>query len=317
MKNWIKGMRDVFFSALYEVAKKDKKIILISSDTGAICLDDFKKHMPNQIVNVGIAEQNMIGLAAGLAMMGKVVYCYAIIPFITMRCFEQIRVDICCMNLNVNLVGIGAGFDYSTLGPTHHGIEDIALMRVLPGLSVLSPSDSVMAGKMAKFSARIPGPKYIRLDRTGTPFIHNRKDLKISDGLKEIYRGRDLLIISTGRMVRDAVEVAKGLSGQGISAGVIDLYSLKPVNTKLLIQKLKKYRCVATMEEHFVSGGLGSIILEVLNKTKVEKRMLRIGIENNFCRVYGKREYLLGNNNLSKADIKNRLIGWTKQYTNR
>ncbi|MDP2927793.1 MAG: hypothetical protein Q8N80_03210, partial [Candidatus Omnitrophota bacterium] len=146
MKRWTSGMRDSFFDSLYAIAKRDSKVMLVISDTGAICHDEFKRRLNNRYINVGIAEQNMVGVAAGLAMSGKIVYIYAIVPFVTARCYEQIRVDLCCMNLPVTVVGIGAGFDYSTLGPTHHGYEDIALMSLLPNMIVYSPSDSLMAG---------------------------------------------------------------------------------------------------------------------------------------------------------------------------
>ena len=136
MKRWVVGMRDAFSQTLYDIAKDDRDFVMVTSDTGAICHDEFRKRCPGQYINIGIAEQNMVGVASGLALSGKTVCVYAIVPFATMRCYEQIRVDLCCMNLPVLVVGVGAGFDYSTLGPTHHGTEDIALMRVLPGMSV-------------------------------------------------------------------------------------------------------------------------------------------------------------------------------------
>lgn len=293
-KRWIKGMRDSFFDSLFKVARKDKDLILISADTGAICLDNFKKYLRRQYINVGIAEQNMIGIAAGLALSGKKVYVYAIIPFATMRCYEQIRVDLCCMNLDVTVVGIGAGFDYSTLGPTHHGTEDIALMRVLPGMQVYSPSDSLMAELIAERTAKIKGPKYIRLDRTGFPLVYkNKKDINFKTGFNVLKKGRDLYIISTGRMVLTALTLAEELSRESISAGVIDLFRIKPFKKQELINKIGETKYIITLEEHFVEGGIGDIIAETLWEYNYQGQFKPVGIRNEFCRKYGQREYLL------------------------
>lgn len=313
MKRWIKGMRDAFFDSLFEIAKTNKDIVIVTSDTGAICHDEFKTLLPDQYVNVGIAEQNMIGIAAGLAMTGKIVYSYAIVPFATARCFEQIRVDLCCMDLPVNIVGIGCGFDYSTLGPTHHGTEDITLMRVLPGMTIFSPSDSGIAHSMAEYTAKLPGPKYIRLDRTGIPLIYEKEDVNLEEGLYELQYGDDLLIISTGRMVLTAKKVASRMIENNISAGIIDIFRIHPLNKELLIEKLKKYKKIAVLEEHFITGGLGSAILEFLNNNELDARILRIGIENKFCRVYGKREYLQCENNLDAESIFKRLSEWYRK----
>lgn len=293
-KRWIKGMRDSFFDSLFRVAKRNKDLILISADTGAICLDNFKKYLKKQYINVGIAEQNMIGIAAGLALSGKKVYVYAIIPFATMRCYEQIRVDVCCMNLDVTVVGIGAGFDYSTLGPTHHGTEDIALMRVLPGMEIYSPSDSLMAELVAERASRLKGPKYIRLDRTGFPLIYkSKKDINFKIGFNILKKGKDLYIISTGRMVLTALNVAESLSQNSISVGVIDLFRIKPLERKKLIKEIKKVKKIVTLEEHFVNGGLGEIISKLLWEYGYQGNFKAVGIRDEFCRKYGQREYLL------------------------
>jgi len=311
-KRWIKGMRDAFFDALYELANESRKIILLAADTGAICHDDFKKDLPLQYLNVGIAEQNMIGIAAGLAMLNKVVYCYAIIPFITMRCYEQIRVDLCCMNLNVNLIGVGAGFDYSTLGPTHHATEDINLMRGLPGMKIYSPSDSMMVKSLVQFINKEKGPKYIRLDRTGVPIIYGKNQkFDFSKGLYQLIDGRDLLVISTGRMVFKSLDIIKILRKKyGISAALIDLFRIKPLNRGLLKRILVKYNKIVTLEEHFLTGGIGSSILEFINEEDIDIDCLRIGLKDEFCRFYGNREYLLGKYGITSDNISDKICNW-------
>lgn len=295
MRRWILGMRDTFSDALYDIIKKDKKVILITSDTGAICHDKIKADLPNQYINIGIAEQNMIGVAAGLAMAGKIVYTYAIIPFATMRCYEQIRVDLCCMNLPVTVVGIGAGFDYSTLGPTHHGTEDIALMRTLPGMTIFSPSDSIMVNAIVKMSYGLPGPKYIRLDRTGVPLIYQHLNEDFTKGIAVLRKGGDLCIIATGRMVYNAIRVADELAKHTIKATVVDLYRIKPLAEDLLFKTLNPFGFVVTMEEHFLTGGIGTIVNEVLVRKRKRCHVKNFGIPDKFCRRYdGKRRYLQG-----------------------
>lgn len=295
MKHWISGMRDTFSDILYNIAKKDKRVILVTSDTGAICHDEFRANLPNQYLNIGIAEQNMIGLAAGLALAGKLVYAYALVPFATMRCYEQIRVDLCCMGLPVTVVGVGAGYDYSTLGPTHHGTEDIALMRALPGMTIFSPSDSIMVEAIARMSYELPGPKYIRLDRTGTPLIYQDRNEDFTRGIAVLRTGPDLCIIATGRMVYNALRVSDKLAKHGMSATVIDIYRIKPLAEELIFETIDKFGFIVTMEEHFLTGGIGTIINELLIKKRKRCVVKNFGIPDKFCRQYdGKREYLQG-----------------------
>lgn len=314
MKHWTRGMRDAFFEALYYLAKKDKNLILITSDTGAICHDKFKKELPGQYINIGIAEQNMVGVAAGMAMSGKTVFIYAIVPFVTMRCYEQIRVDLCCMNLPVTIVGIGAGFDYSTLGPTHHGTEDIALMRSLPEMTIYSPSDSVMADLIARIAYAQPGNKYIRLDRQGLPLIYkDKKDIDIPAGFCRLKQGSDLYIIATGRMVYNALQIARKLTAQSISTGVIDLFRIKPLNLTGIWPIIKDVSHLVTLEEHFVTGGIGSVISEVLAGKKKPPAFKPFGIPDQFCRKYGTRDDLQRLNKIDVASVTESIKEWIKR----
>lgn len=314
MKRWVMGMRDSFFSALFNIAKKDKNVILITSDTGAICHDEFRRKLKNQYVNVGIAEQNMIGVAAGLAMAGKVVYVYAIVPFATMRCYEQIRVDLCCMNLPVTVVGIGAGFDYSTLGPTHHGTEDIALMRSLPGMTIYSPADSIMAADLARVTYKEKGPKYIRLDRIGLPLMYEVKDdIDYDKGFNVLKKGKDLYIISTGRMVYSSLQAAKALTKYSIDAGVIDIFKIKPFSEKMFFNVIKKVNYAVTLEEHFIVGGIGSVVGGLLAVRRNVPMFKSIGIPNKFCRCYGTREYLYQHNKIDIHSVVRTIKKWVKK----
>lgn len=286
-------MRDIFFKTLFKQALKDKNIILITSDTGAIYHDQFRKKLKNQYINVGVAEQNMIGIAAGLSLSGKKVYVYGITPFVTLRCYEQIRVDLCFMNLPVTIVGIGAGFDYSTLGFTHHGIEDIAVMRVLPNISIYSPSDDLIAEILAKKSHYKSGPTYIRLDRTGKPLVYkSKKNIEFFKGFSLLKKGKDVCIVATGRMVCNAIEISNNLSKNDLDIGVVDLFRIKPINRKGMWNLLKKYKYVITLEEHCQEGGIKSVIAEIFASKSKAPLVKSFNVSGEICRRYGRREYL-------------------------
>ncbi len=303
-------MRDAFFVSLYETVARDERVVVLTSDTGALVLDALRRDLPQRCINVGIAEENMIGVAAGLAMSGKIVYTYAIVPFVTMRCYEQVRVDVCCQNLPVKMIGVGAGMDYSILGPTHHGTEDIAMMRQLPGMTVLSPSDNRTAATFAFMAYETPGPVYVRLDRTGEPLIHTNTVEDLSAGASVLSTGTDLCIIATGRMVATALDAAKLLSEQSISVGVVDLYRIKPLNAELLSDVINGSKNVITLEEHFITGGIGSAIAELIAERGLNCRFKRVGMPDQFVREYGSREYLRATIGLSVDNITNRLASW-------
>lgn len=314
MDSWIKGMRDFFFQSLFDEAKKNRNVILITADTGAICHDKFKKELSEQYINVGIAEQDMIGVAAGLTMSGKIVYVYAITPFATMRCYEQIRVDLCCMELPVSIVGIGAGLDYSTLGATHHGTEDIALMRLLPAMEIYSPSDNLTAGVLAKVDPQRNKPRYIRLDRTGFPAIYkDENDIDFSKGFSTLKQGKDLYIIATGRMVYKALEIAEKLSDQSISTGVIDLFRIKPFNEKMVWSVIKHAGHLVTLEEHFITGGIGSLVSSMVAVKEDAPLFKPIGIPDQFCKIYGEREYLQKAYGLDADSVEKSIKEWIKK----
>jgi transketolase len=300
-------MRNEFMTSLFDVARNDDSLIVLSSDTGALVLDQFREGLPDRCINVGIAESNMIGMAAGLAMTGKIVYVYAIIPFVTMRCYEQVRVSVCCQDLPVKMVGVGAGVDYSTLGPTHHALEDIALMRLLPGMTILSPCDDVSAAALAKVSYQTPGPTYVRLDRSGQPPVYTDNDVDFTGGLNVLRDGKDICIISTGRIMHTAIKVADELAKASVDASVIDLYRVKPVNLDALNSVISGARRVVTIEEHSVLGGIGSFLAEIIAEQERPQTLMRFGLPDSFCRQYGSREYLHTLNQLDAGSIADRI----------
>ena len=296
-------MRDAFLGELYNIAKADPRVVLVSADFGAPSLDKFRGELSGQFINVGIAEQNMISVAAGLALGGKIVFTYAILPFSTIRCYEQTKVDLCCMDLPVSLVAVGPGYAYDDSGPTHHGLEDIAVMRTLPRMIILSASDSEMATAFAHMAYMAPGPKYIRLDRTSHQVGKQSHDY--SKGFRELRHGEELSIIATGYMVHQALKVADELDKHGVDAGVIDLYRIKPIN-----RDIAKAKRIVTLEEHFLEGGIGGIISEILVDSGQDIRLKRIGLPLEYSFQYGGRERLHELGGLSVGNVTETIVNW-------
>jgi len=304
------SMREAVLDQLYDIFLSDKRAVLVTDDLGSPSIDKFRENLSDRYINVGIAEQNMINVAAGLALGGKIVFTYGIAPFITMRCYEQIKTALCYMNLPVTCLGVGAGYSYDTAGPTHHCIEDIALMSTLPGMTVLCPSDIAMAAALSEYSYETAGPKYIRLDRGGFPIIFDSENHDISDGLTNLRSGRDVTIIATGNMVHQALSVAEKLNVHSIDAGVIDLYRIKPINEDLLISNIKHSKRLVTLEEHFLYGGIGSIILGNLNDNGINIPIKRIGIPDEYFFEYSGRSQLQETCGLDVNSVTRRILEW-------
>lgn len=308
------SLRDAFFNKLYELAKIDRNIVIISADMGAPSLDKFRTDLSSQFINVGIAEQNMVTLATGLALSGKKVYTYAIMPFVSLRCYELIKVDISLMNVGVTIVGVGSGFSYSDSGPTHHSTEDVSAMRVLPNMTILNPSTARMAGKFAELSYRMSNPCYIRLDRGLQPEIYP-EDAEFSDGLVSLKTGEDICIVATGNMVHRALEVVELLSKNSIDAGVIDLYRIRPINKDMLLNYVKQVKMVVTLEEHLLAGGMGSAVVEVLVDNDVSILTKRIGLAERYYYAYGSRDDIHSVCGLDMETITESILNWVDATT--
>ena len=326
-------MRDAFFDELYNIAKNDSQVILLTADMGAHSLVRFKKELKKQYINVGIAEQNMVSVAAGLSLGGKNVFIYTIVPFVTLRCYEQIKIDLCCMNLPVTIIGVGVGLTYGSDGPTHHGTQDVAVMRALPEITILSPSDSVLTSACARIAYKNTGPTYVRIDKGKLPLIYasvlgrrsrrGNEDLSelsrrgtseenkdFLDGLAKLKDGSDLTIVSTGIMVHQALKVAEKLADHNISAGVVDLYRIKPINTELLVKFAGESKYIITIEENTVIGGIGSAVIEVLNDNGKNIPVKRISIPDEHCFKTGTREELHTFYNLDTESIVKIILKW-------
>jgi transketolase len=280
------SMRDSFINEVYNLAKEDREVMIVSADMGAPALDKFRLEQGSQFLNVGIAEENMISVASGLAAEGKKPYTMAIMPFTTSRCHEFVKLNLGLMKLPVRVIGIGAGFSYDDSGPTHHTTEDIAIMRAIPNLIIYSPSDSMAAEKIAKISYKENKPMYIRLDRQIQPVIYDENET-FEAGFKELKPGSDICIIATGNMIHEAIEVAKKLEETGKRIGVVDLYRLKPINPEI-VKTLAKYQKIVSIEEQLLDGGFGSIISELITDNSLPVKLKRIGLSN-YIYCYGGR----------------------------
>ncbi len=305
-------MRQTCLKTVFELAKKNKKVLFVGSDLGPGVLDDFKKKYPKRFLMEGVAEQSIIGLAAGLAFENFRPYVNTIATFITRRCFEQVLVDLCLHNLPVTLIGNGGGLVYAPLGPTHQSIEDISIMRPLPNLTIISPSDAYEMRELMRDSLNLKGPLYVRIARGGEKIIHGKKDkIKIGKGLLKKKPGK-LLFISTGVMTQKALDASEELKKKhGIKSGVLHLGTVKPLDKKTLKYWLSKVEKVITVEENILEGGFGSSILEFVNNDLKNSKIKiqRVGLPNKFVEKYGSQDelhlyYKLDKKNLVKLATK-------------
>lgn len=293
-----KDIRDAFFDEIYELASKDKDVFFISADADAFSLKKFKRDMPEQFINVGVAEQNMALVASGLALAGKKVFIYSITSFVSMRCFEQIKANICSMNLPVYIVGLGAGYSFSYDGPTHHATQDIAIMRTLPEVSILNPCDDVSSRAAARACYNKNGPVYVRIDKGAHEKIHDEQSC--IEGVKETSSVSDIKIFSTGYATHMALDVARNLN---FDVDVIDICRIKPLNEKKILDIIKETRLIFTLEENTIIGGLGSALCEMVVDNNVTAKMKRFALQDKQEFEFGSRQWLINNGGLEKEKI--------------
>lgn len=305
-------LRDAIFEEIFNIAKEDKNVVLLMGDQDAVSFEKFRKQIPSQLINAGVAEQNMVGVAAGLALAGKKAFVHSITTFLVNRAYEQIKVDIGIMQLPVVLVGVGAGYTYGNDGPTHHINEDIATMRAIHGMTIYSQADTVSLAVFPHLAYKAKGPIYIRFDKGSVPPLYDAKH-SFNDGLGRLRDGKDIFIISTGLMTHKAIAISEELKWKKINAGVIDLYRLKPLNEKLVAKYLKGARAVVTIEEHSIYGGLGSIVADFIADNGLRLKFKRFGIGDVNCFVYGDREYMHEKMNLGQEKVVSQIVSWLKK----
>lgn len=301
--------RGAFGEILNELEPQIDNLMAVVADVMTSArLSDFQKQAPEKLVNVGIAEQNMIGISAGLAAEGYNVFAASFAPFASMRCFEALRTQLGYMNLNVKVVGLLSGFSGGTFGNTHYGLEDLAITRTIPNMTVLSPADCVETVKAVEAAAKHVGPVYIRLTGVnGTPCIYKEDyEYVIGKGII-LNEGTDIAIIATGTMVHEALRTSRALTKENISATVVDMHTIKPLDTELLDKLFASHKLIVTVEEHNVIGGLGSAVAEHKAKFKNAPQQLIIGVNDVFEKA-GDYNFMLNKCGLTAPKILEKIV---------
>lgn len=301
-------MRNAFIKALCEVAQKDDRVFLITGDLGYKILEPFKEKFPKRFLNIGVAESNMVTVAAGLATVGFIPFIYSIANFSTMRPFEQIRNDICLQNLNVKIVGIGGGLTYGKSGPTHHSFEDIALMRLLPNMTIIIPSDPNETYAATKVIYKHKGPLYLRLEKNPKTNIYDTPPLFEIGKARIIRRGKRIVLFAVGVKVETAKVVARILEERGFDPAVYSLTTVWPLNEKFLSKISKTFDYIITIEEHKITGGFGSAILEYNAKIFNHSRVINFGLKDKLFPVSADHEELMYLHGLTPKQIATSIV---------
>lgn len=300
-------MRNAFADELTKLARKNDKVVLLSGDIGNKLFDNFKKVDDRRFFNCGVAEANMMGVAAGMALSGLRPVIYTIAPFTTTRCFEQIRVDACYHKAPVVIVGTGSGLSYAELGPTHHSLEDLAIMRTLPGMRVIAPCDTAEMRLSLRAALNEDGPVYIRIGKKGEPAIHSRlTDFHIGKGIV-VRSGLDVAIIGTGTIMSEVIKAADLLAERGISAEVVSFHSVKPLDHAYLAEACGRFRLLVTVEEHGRIGGLGGAVSEWRADRRDAPLQISFGSDDEFMHEVGGQDYARAKFGLTACDIADKV----------
>ena len=298
-------MRESCLKTVFELAKQDDRVIFVGSDLGVGVLVDFKKEIPSRFFMEGVSEQNLVGLAAGMAMEGRVVYLNTIATFLSRRCYEQVAVDLCLHNVNVRLIANGGGVVYAPLGPTHLAIEDIAIMRALPNMTIVAPADAPEMIRFMQVSVDYPGPIYIRVAKGHDPVVTTQTGPFVIGEAVPMRAGEELLLATTGVGLQVCLAAAEKLALLGIDAAVLHFPTIKPLDLKALQSHAERATAIVTVEEHTVIGGLGSAVAEYLAETDLlqSRRFKRIGIPDVFPSIYGDQNGMMRKYGVSAENV--------------
>jgi transketolase len=287
-------MRTAFLEALCELAARDRRVWLLTGDLGFSVLERFIQQFPDRFVNAGVAEQNMTGVAAGLALSGCVVFTYSIANFPTLRCLEQIRNDVCYHRANVKIVAVGGGFTYAASGYTHHGLEDLSVLSSLPEMTVVAPGDPHEARLATRAIVDREGPCYLRLGKAGEPVVHAAPPPFELGRAIRVREGDDATLISTGGMLKTAVDAHQALLAQGIRARVLSMHTLKPLDEAAVLAAAAETGAIVTLEEHNVHGGLGSAVADVLALAGAGVPFGKVAAPDRFWHTAGSQAHFRG-----------------------
>jgi len=286
-------MRKVAIESIYTLAKRDPRVVFIGSDLGAGVLDAMRKEMPERFFMEGVSEQAIIGIAAGMAMDGFIPYINTIATFLTRRCFEQLAIDLCMHHLPVRLIASGGGAVYAPLGPTHMALDDFALLRTLPEMTIVAPCDAPEMGRVMDASLDVAGPLYVRIAKGGDPVV-SRPDAGFAIGRAILMEEPgEVLFVSTGPMTARALRARELLGERGISCGVLHVHTVKPLDDDAIVEAARSVRLIVTVEEHFRAGGLGSAVLEALADRGVATPVARCGFADAYSYDFGSQDHVL------------------------
>lgn len=300
-------MVNACLETLSELVAEDRRIVVLGSDAMNI-RERFSPANKRQYIEMGIAESNLIAAAAGMATCGIIPYVYAVSPFLVYRANEFIRDDVCLQKRNVKIIGYSAGMDYCTSGPTHHATEDIAMLRVLPDLTILSPGSVKEVREIIKNAAYMEGPVYIRLNRESNREIHPG-EYQFEIGKAQLMReGNDLTVVTTGSITYDVLQAAEQAQKRNIEVRVLHMDTIKPLDTKTILKAAEETGKIITVEEHSIIGGLGSAVAEILAETNINARLVRMGLNDTFATGYGNHDEIKSMNGLAVEDILRKML---------
>jgi len=309
-------MRDSFVNSLERLAREDSSVILLTADLGFGIFEKFESLFPEQYINVGVAEQNMTGIATGLALEGKTVFTYSIGNFSTLRCLEQIRNDACYHNVNINIVCSGGGFTYGALGMSHHTTEDLSVMRSLPGVTVVAPCNKWEAECATINLAKTPGVGYLRIEKNTGGEYDEEHSFQIGKAIqvKRAKKNNDVSFLVTGGIMKEVREAVVQLESHDISSSIISIHTLKPLDTDMIITCVKQSKLIVTVEENNVLGGLGGAVAEYcLESGNLPLLFLRIGMKDMYSSIVGDQQYLRKHYNMDSKSITNRVLKKLKE----
>ena len=297
-------MRNAFVQTLTELAQENPAVMLITGDLGFGVLSDFARCFPRQYLNIGVAEQNMTGVATGLALDGRIVFTYSIANFPTLRCLEQIRNDACYHDANVKIVSVGCGMSYGSLGTSHHATEDIAIIRALPNITVISPGDPWEARQATRAISRCSGPALLRLDKSAAAESFIPEEVFQLGKARRVREGQDVTLIATGGILAEALAAADLLRSEAIHCRVLSMHTIKPLDTPELRAAALETGGIVTIEEHSVEGGLGGAVAEnLLEAGAIPRFFFRVGLRGGFTSIVGSQQYLRKVYSLDAASI--------------
>ena len=298
-------MRLIFANKLIEIAKLDKRICLITPDMGYGILDMFQNLFPDRYFNLGISEQNVMTVAAGMALAGLKPYVYSIIPFVVHRCLEQIRVDVSYMNTDVKIIGVGAGFEYGAAGATHHGTEDLSILRALPNMTICAPGDNFEMEKITEWTAKTSNSTYIRIGRHNHGILNHNKTIEIGKA-SIIEQGEEIALLAVGNMLPIAKEYSDFLKSQSKHPLLASIHTVKPIDKEFILHLIYNNFKIITFEEHTIIGGLGSAVAEIIAESGKGVEFKRIGINDEYSHIVGNAQYIRHAFKLDLEGIKER-----------